>query len=91
MLADPLNDVPLIVLAVCNLVAELAFPDNAPLNEAAVITPVADIDATLPPVELPALNIQPLVVAPAIVKYVAQSEVTAPCVPQVPVCWNIKP
>ena len=37
--ADPLNETPFIVLAVCNVVAVFALPDKAPANVVAVTVP----------------------------------------------------
>lgn len=37
--AEPLNEVPFIVLAVCNVVAVEAFPDNEPLKDDADTVP----------------------------------------------------
>ncbi|MGL4855001.1 MAG: hypothetical protein ACRC37_07080, partial [Lentisphaeria bacterium] len=64
MLAEPLKFVPFIVLVVVSVAAEVAvvaFPDKAPEKLVAVITPLEEIDATLPLVPAPCLNIHPRV------------------------------
>ena len=51
MLAEPSNDTPPIVLAICNVVAVLALPVKGPTNDVAVTSPALEIFAfDTPPV-----------------------------------------